>query len=216
MRRRPTDYLCVTGVLVFLIATVILLPVLGRVWSSTIYHASLLIAIVMPVALSALSYFMSSKALKPIHYLPALLGLAAISLAVFHAANPSLLHSMRGSFGILSPSISTTILEAYHLLFPYGHFSLEIAWLNFTTSFFISFSQSCFRAHSRRLIDAINITENGFGFSVQVLIQARRKGFTIKEVPISCLYHPQGSSLNPVIHGLGVAFTVIKLRLLSH
>ncbi len=90
-----------------------------------------------------------------------------------------------------------------------------ITWLyNLGSEVKVSDSQSCFRAHSRRLIDAINITEDGFGFSVQVLIQVRRKSFTIKEVPISCLYHPQGSSLNPVVHGLGVAFTVIKLRLL--
>ena len=98
----------------------------------------------------------------------------------------------------------------------YRKFGIDvITWLyNLGSEVKVSDSQSCFRAHSRRLIDAINITEDGFGFSVQVLIQARRKGCAIKEVPISCLYHSQGSSLNPVVHGLGVAFTVIKLRLL--
>jgi len=91
-----------------------------------------------------------------------------------------------------------------------------ITWLyNLGSKVKVSDSQSSFRAHTCQLIDALNITEDGFGFSVQVLIQARRKGFVIKEVPISCLYHSQGSSLNPVVHGLGVAFTVIKLRLLS-
>jgi glycosyltransferase involved in cell wall biosynthesis len=79
----------------------------------------------------------------------------------------------------------------------------------------VSDSQCCFRAYNHRLIEAVSITEAGFGFSVQVLIQARKKGFTIKEVPISCIYHSQGSSLNPVIHGLGVAFNVIKHRLFS-
>jgi glycosyltransferase involved in cell wall biosynthesis len=76
-------------------------------------------------------------------------------------------------------------------------------------------SQCCFRAQNRRLIEAVNITERGFSFSVQVLIQARKKGFIIKEVPVSCIYHSQGSNLNPVIHGLGVALNVIKLRLFS-
>ena len=76
----------------------------------------------------------------------------------------------------------------------------------------MSDSQSCFRAHSRRLIEAVEITEDGFGFSVQVLIQARRKNFVIREVPVSCIYHLDGSSLNPVAHGLGVAWGVIKLR----
>jgi glycosyltransferase involved in cell wall biosynthesis len=89
-----------------------------------------------------------------------------------------------------------------------------ITWLyNLSSKVKVSDSQSCFRAHSRRLLKDIDITESGFGFSVEVLIKARRKGFVITEVPISCVYHSQGSSLNPVAHGLGVAFNVIRLRL---
>jgi glycosyltransferase involved in cell wall biosynthesis len=96
----------------------------------------------------------------------------------------------------------------------YRKFGIDvITWLyNFGSKVKVSDSQSCFRAHGRRLLEAINITENGFGFSVQVLIQARRKGFITKEVPVSCIYHAQGSSLNPIKHGLGVAWKVIKLR----
>ena len=99
----------------------------------------------------------------------------------------------------------------------YRKFGIDvITWLyNLGSKEKVSDSQSCFRAHSRRLLEAVNITEKGFGFSVQVLIQARKKSFVIAEVPISCVYHSQGSSLNPVTHGLGVAFTVIKLRLLG-
>lgn len=97
----------------------------------------------------------------------------------------------------------------------YRKFGIDvITWLyNFGSKVRVSDSQSCLRAHSRRLFEAINITEKGFGFSVQVLIKARKKGFVITEVPISCVYHSQGSSLNPIAHGLGVAFDVIKLRL---
>ena len=97
----------------------------------------------------------------------------------------------------------------------YRKFGIDvITWLyNLSSMVKVSDSQSCFRAHSRRLLKDIDITENGFGFSVEVLIKARRKGFVITEVPISCVYHSQGSSLNPVAHGLGVAFNVIRLRL---
>jgi len=35
------------------------------------------------------------------------------------------------------------------------------------------------------------------------------------EVPASCIYHSQSSTLNPVTHGLVVAFDVIKHRLLG-
>jgi len=96
----------------------------------------------------------------------------------------------------------------------YRKFGIDIiTWLyNLGSKKMVSDSQSCFRAHSRRLFESINITENGFGFSVEVLIQSREKGFVIREIPISCVYHSQGSSLNPVIHGLGVAWRVVKLR----
>jgi glycosyltransferase involved in cell wall biosynthesis len=77
----------------------------------------------------------------------------------------------------------------------------------------VSDAQCCFRAQNRRLIEAVNITETGFSFSVQVLIQARKRGLNIREVPVSCIYHSHGSSLNPVAHGLGVALSVIKHRL---
>lgn len=100
----------------------------------------------------------------------------------------------------------------------YRKFGIDvITWLyNFGSKSKISDSQSCFRAHSRKLLDTIDITENGFGFSVEVLVKARKKGLTIAEVPISCLYHSQGSSLNPIAHGLGVAADVIKHRLFLH
>ncbi|MCK4403255.1 MAG: oligosaccharyl transferase, archaeosortase A system-associated [Dehalococcoidia bacterium] len=138
LRGKSTDYLCITGTPAFLIAAVMFLPLLGK-GGITIYSASLLIAILTPIALSALSCFMARKALKPLYYLPTLLGLAAISFAIFHAANPSLLHSMLSKFGIFTPAVSTTILEMHPLLLPYGSFSWDIAWLNFTTSFFIYF-----------------------------------------------------------------------------
>jgi len=97
----------------------------------------------------------------------------------------------------------------------YRKFGIDIInWLyNFGSKFRVSDSQSGFRAHSRKLFEAIDITEKGFGFSVQVLIQARQKGFLVKEVPISCIYHPESSSLNPMAHGLGVVWGVVKLRL---
>jgi len=96
----------------------------------------------------------------------------------------------------------------------YRKFGIDVlTWLyNFGSKKKISDSQSCFRAHSRKLLETINITENGFGFSVEVLIQARKKDFVIREVPVSCIYHSQGSSLNPIVHGLGVAWRVVKLR----
>ncbi len=97
----------------------------------------------------------------------------------------------------------------------YRKFGIDvITWLfNIGSKVKVSDSQSCFRAYSKKLIGALDITENRYGFSIEVLIQAREKGFNIKEVPISCLYHSESSTINPVKHGLCVALTVIKFRL---
>ncbi|MFC1906272.1 glycosyltransferase family 2 protein [Chloroflexota bacterium] len=77
----------------------------------------------------------------------------------------------------------------------------------------VSDSQSCFRAYSKNSVQSLNITEKGFSFSVQLLIQARRRGLVIAEVPISCTYDHDSHSLNPIIHGLGVALAIVRLRL---
>jgi glycosyltransferase involved in cell wall biosynthesis len=99
----------------------------------------------------------------------------------------------------------------------YRKFGIDvITWLyNLGSKKKVSDSQSCFRAYNRKLLEAVTITEDGFSFSVEVLIQARRKGLVITEVPISCIYHSQGSSLNPIVHGLGVACSVIRLRFID-
>ena len=89
-----------------------------------------------------------------------------------------------------------------------------ITWLiNIGSDVKISDAQSCFRAHNARLLENVNITDSGFGFSVQIIIEARRKGYRIMEVPISCLYHPESSTMNPISHGLRVVLAVIKYRI---
>jgi len=78
--------------------------------------------------------------LKPVYYLLTLLGLAGIGLAAFHAINPSLFQSMLSRFSIFTTTgVQLTIMEAQPLLFFNGKFTLQMAWSNFTTSFFISF-----------------------------------------------------------------------------
>ena len=80
----------------------------------------------------------------------------------------------------------------------------------------ITDGQSCFRAYSRQLLEAVDTKEWGFGFSTEILIKARGQGFRIKEVPISCIYHKEfsmNSSMNPVKQGLVVVLSTIKWRL---
>lgn len=84
---------------------------------------------------------------------------------------------------------------------------------NFGSKVKVSDAQSGFRAYNKKVLHALTLTEKGMGVSVEVLIIARRRGFQIKEFPITCVYHKTSSTLNPVRHGLGVALTVVRLRL---
>jgi glycosyltransferase involved in cell wall biosynthesis len=97
----------------------------------------------------------------------------------------------------------------------YRKFGIDIiTWMyNLGSKIKVTDAQSGFRAHSRKLLESIAITHDDFSFSIEVLVKARKKGFHFKEVPISCLYHDQGSTLNPILHGLGVAFAVARIRL---
>jgi glycosyltransferase involved in cell wall biosynthesis len=83
---------------------------------------------------------------------------------------------------------------------------------NFGSRAKVTDAQSGFRAYSKEALNGFTITQSGMGASVEVIIKIREEGFTITEVPIRCLYHSDSHSANPVIHGLGVALTVVKLR----
>lgn len=113
--------------------------------------------------------------------------------------------------------IGSRFLGDYSTVPRYRKFGIDVITFlyNLGSKVKVSDAQSGFRAYSKRALDVLTITEKGMGASVEVIIKARERGFNIKEVPISCIYHPASSSLNPVAHGLSVAFTVVKLRFKS-
>ncbi len=76
----------------------------------------------------------------------------------------------------------------------------------------IADAQSGYRSHSRKAVEAMQITYPGFGFSIQTLVQARRQGLRIIERPVSCIYTDSGSTLNPVVHGVNVMWSIVKIR----
>lgn len=133
LRHKSSDYLCIVSTPLFLIAFLMLLPILGKDSASTISRVSLLIVIAGPIVLSIISRLMAGRALKPVYYPLTLLGLAGIGLAALHAINPSLLQSMLGKFSIFTPGGAMLTVQEVHPL------TLSIAWANFNTSFFISF-----------------------------------------------------------------------------
>jgi len=133
LRGKSTDYLCFVGTITFAITLLIFLPASPDKMSL----ASLLVAIFIPIVLAGLSRLMAGRG-KPIFYPLALLGLGLAGVATFYIINPSLLKTMVGSLGIFAWPVGTTILEMQPLLIPVGNFTLQLAWGNFTTGFFLS------------------------------------------------------------------------------
>ena len=99
----------------------------------------------------------------------------------------------------------------------YRRFGIKVITFlfNFGSKVKVEDAQSGFRAYSKKALQSISATRTGMDVSVEIIIKGRATGLRIKEVPISCQYHTRSSTKNPLIHGLGVAFSVVKLRLKS-
>jgi len=73
-------------------------------------------------------------------------------------------------------------------------------------------AQSGFRAYSRRALETLDLTEKGMGVSVEILLEARKHGLKVREVPASCHYggDVENSTYNPVRHGVEVVMSIVR------
>ncbi len=74
----------------------------------------------------------------------------------------------------------------------------------------ITDSQSGFRAFARHTIPAFRFSCASFGIESEMLMDAANAGLRVKEVEISVRYDVDGSTKNPVTHGVGVLMRVIN------
>ena len=77
-------------------------------------------------------------------------------------------------------------------------------------------SQNGFRVLSRKAINSIKLNENGMGVESEMIQSAKDSNLRIKEVPISCRYDVDGSTFNPINHGLRVIGTILDLLQRKH
>lgn len=77
-------------------------------------------------------------------------------------------------------------------------------------------SQSGFRAYNKRVLSEILPSENGMGASNEILIKASKKGFRVKEVPITISYEGETSTHNAVSHGASVMLSTMKFISIEH
>ena len=64
-------------------------------------------------------------------------------------------------------------------------------------------TESGFRAYSRKALAMLGPKEKGMAISAEIVAEAAAKGLRVTEVPISIAYTKDGSTLNPIRHGLG-------------
>ena len=134
LKHKSTDYLCLTGIILFFITMIIYLPTSPP----KLHMASLVLALLIPLVLSGISWLMVKKGIRPAYYPLSLLGIGVVGLGIFYVINAPLLSSMLNAFSIFVPTeVARTTIEAQPLLFPGGNFSTNVAWGNFTTSFFL-------------------------------------------------------------------------------
>lgn len=73
-------------------------------------------------------------------------------------------------------------------------------------------TQSGFRSYSKKAIDSIKITTDGFGADSDILIDASRKGLRISEEKVTVLYNigTKTSTKNPATHVGDVVYSIVE------
>jgi len=71
-------------------------------------------------------------------------------------------------------------------------------------------AQSGFRAYNKKAITSLLLTEDGMGISAEILLNAYEHDLVICEIPVNIEYPEYSSKINPIIHGLGVMFSIFK------
>jgi len=72
-------------------------------------------------------------------------------------------------------------------------------------------SESGFRALSPKAINKLDLKAHGFAIESEMITSAAEKKLKITEVPISNIYTKDGSTLNPIRHGIEVLSQIILM-----
>lgn len=85
---------------------------------------------------------------------------------------------------------------------------------NISAGIKITDSQSGFRAFSNKAKDCFRFKDTGFGIESEMLVDAAEAGLKIVEVPITVRYDVDGSTKDPITHGVGVLLKITKDKVL--
>lgn len=94
-----------------------------------------------------------------------------------------------------------------------GQKVLDIA-TNISAGTKVTDSQSGFRAFSPKSKNVFRFKDTGFGIESEMLVDAAEEGLKIVEIPITVRYDLDGSTKDPITHGVGVLFNIAKDKVL--
>jgi len=77
----------------------------------------------------------------------------------------------------------------------------------------LSDAQSGFRVYGRKALESLSLNENGMGVSVEILMEAKKHGLNVVEVPTGCNYHglDKTSTNSQLRHGTSVVMSIVRL-----
>jgi len=139
LRNKSTDYLCIVGVITFLIPLIAVIPIImqGAGQYSSIHIFSFIIGILAFLLLSGISKLMDRKEIARSYHPLILIGIGSIGVASVYLINPFFLHSILGSFSVFKPMGGLlTVAEVTSIFYRGGQFSLQWVWENFTMCFY--------------------------------------------------------------------------------
>ena len=90
-----------------------------------------------------------------------------------------------------------------------GQTVLDIA-TNISAGIKVTDSQSGFRAFSNKSRNVFRFKDTGFAIESEMLVDAAEAGLKIVEVPITVRYDLDGSTKDPITHGVGVLLNIAK------
>lgn len=90
-----------------------------------------------------------------------------------------------------------------------GQTILDIA-TNISAGIKVTDSQSGFRAFSPKSRNVFRFKDTGFAIESEMLVDASEAGLKIVEVPITVRYDVDGSTKDPITHGVTVLFNITK------
>ena len=140
LRGRSTYYLCIIGVLMFLVAFIMLTPFFNFLVHREWITIALFVGVLAFSVLSGVSWFMNRRYIKRAYYPIVVIALGGVFTLLFWLIDPSLFNTIIGRFGMFNPSVTKlTIMEAQPAFsgFDINHLTEHRVWRYFTTGLFV-------------------------------------------------------------------------------